>query len=228
MLRSRKLLPAVAALAVAVLLGTSYPARAAFSLTLHETGFADQTITDNGAGDLSSATGGVITFAGTYGTFDIQISVGTSNSASGAQPAQLTINNTSITSTSGGSLTVTLTDTGFTAPGTGNAFLDTQLSTTQLPLGSTVTSHSEVNGTAGGDVALNTVSGGLREDIVAIGTTPYTLSNVTTFNLAGAGTLQFTGITTATAVPAPAGVVLALTGLPVLGLGWLRRRRKRA
>lgn len=221
MLRSRKLLPAVAALAVAVLLGTSYPAQAAFTLTFHEAGFADQTVTDVGGT-------GVISYNGSFGTFRIQGNFATSNSADGVQPAQLTIANTSISSTGGGTLTVTLADTGFTAPGTGSAFLDTQLSTTQLPANSTVTSHSAVNGTAGGNVQLTTVGGGLREDIANIGTNPYTLSNVTTFVLNSNGTVQFTGITTATAVPAPAGVVLALTGLPVLGLGWLRRRRKRA
>jgi len=46
---------------------------------------------------------------------------------------------------------------------------------------------------------------------------------------AGGAQFQFTGTTTLTAVPAPAGVVLALTALPVLGLGrWVRRRRKLA
>jgi len=217
----------LAVLAGAALAAGPSPAHAAFTLTLHETGFADQIVTDNNisSGDVDSR-GGVITFSGTFGTFNIQISVGTSNSASGVQPGQLTINNTSITTTSGGALTVTLADTGFTAPGTGNAFLDTQLSTTQLPTGSTVTSHSAVNGTAGGNVTLNTVSGGLREDIVLVGTNPFTLSNVTAFNMAGAGTLQFTGITTVTAVPEPGTMAMAFSALPLLGLGYWRHRRR--
>ncbi len=49
----------------------------------------------------------------------------------------------------------------------------------------------------------------------------YTFSDFT--NSAKAGSLS-AGSTVA-AVPAPAGLVLALTGLPVFGAGWLRRRR---
>jgi len=216
----------LAVLAGAALMASPPSAHAAFTLTLHEAGFADQTITDNGAGDLSNTTSGVITFAGAFGTFDIQISVGTSNSAAGVQPAQLTINNTSITSTGGsGTLSVTLTDTGFTAPGTGSALLDTQLSTTQLPLGTTVTSHSVLNGTAGGNVQLTTVGGSLREDVATIGTNPYTLSNITTFSLAGNGTLQFTGITTVTAVPEPGTMAMTFSAISLFGLGYWRRRK---
>jgi hypothetical protein len=51
-------------------------------------------------------------------------------------------------------------------------------------------------------------------------------------NLTASGadhTTSYSGNVTATAVPAPAGAVLALTGLPVLGIGgWLRRRKQPA
>jgi len=66
--------------------------------------------------------------------------------------------------------------------------------------------------------------------VTTFATAPFSLSNEFRFALltiAGGGqSLQFTGTTSLTALPAPAGVVLALTALPVLGFGhWLRRRR---
>src|SRR5437868_2242744 len=72
-------------------------ARATFQLTIAETGGPSVTATDNGSGDLDATPGSII-FSGPVGDFSIQISVGTSNSASGSLPAQLTINNTSISS----------------------------------------------------------------------------------------------------------------------------------
>jgi len=52
----------------------------------------------------------------------------------------------------------------------------------------------------------------------------YSLYTVVTVTFTGAGSVSFNEITGVT--PVPAGLVLALTGIPVLGLGtWFRRRR---
>jgi len=64
-------------------------------------------------------------------------------------------------------------------------------------------------------------------------TVPFSLSNqldVIGITLNAGAQLNLTGTTTlSTAVPAPPAAVLALTGLPFLGIGeWLRRRRKQA
>jgi len=209
--------------AAGALLANPSPAHAAFTLTLQETGFGPITITDNGAGDVSGASG-VITFSGAFGDFFVQVSTGSSNSAGGTEPAQLTINSLSITGASSSALTITLTDTGFTAPTTSQVELRSQLSTTQLPLGTTVTFTSSLNGSAGTPLTLTTVGGTTGLDIKALGGTPFTLSNVTTFNLTAAGTVQATGITTATS-PEPATVAMVATALPILGLGYWRRRR---
>jgi len=73
----------------------------------------------------------------------------------------------------------------------------------------------------------NTVSKGTT--VVA---TPFSLSNQFTFtslSLANGASVQLTGTTQLTAVPAPPTVVLALGGLPALCLGqWLQRRRQQA
>lgn len=63
------------------------------------------------------------------------------------------------------------------------------------------------------------------------GGTPFSLTDVLTFTFtldAGSGqTAANVSASTVASVPAPAGVVLALSGLPVLGIGtWLRRRRQ--
>jgi len=89
----------------------------------------------------------------------------------------------------------------------------------------TVTPIQNVTGSSSGNATVATVSAA-----------PFSLSNEFRFVNAGGLTLlaipgggaafQFTGTTQLTAVPAPAGVVLALAGLPVLGFGWLRRRNK--
>jgi len=226
MIRFRNFLPLAAAVLIgAATLGAPTQAHAAFTLTLHETGFSDVTITDNGVGDASLATG-VISFSGSFGDFNVQVTTGSSNSTSGTQPAQLTINSLSITGASSSSLRLTLTDTGFTAPSSGLAGVRNQLSSTQIPQGTTVTYQSTVAGTATPQLSLNGVGGVVGFASVNIGATPYTITSVTNLTLGAAGTVQMTGITQV-AVPAPAGVVLALTAVPFLGLGsWLRRRKQ--
>ena len=240
MIRLRRLLPlAAAALFGATVLGAPTEAQAAFKLTIAESGGASVTIEDGGSGDLASQSG-TIMFAGALGDFNIQLSMGTSTAnPNGIGPAQLTINNTSISS--GGfsgtrTITITLEDTGFTSPGVGNGNMLSQLSTTQVPTGTSVTFQSILDNPGTGNdysgtlLSLNTVGGSSANDFVEIGSSPYTLRNVTTYTMVGQGsgnmiTVQSTGATVVT--PAPAGLILALSGLPVLGLGcWLRRRGK--
>jgi len=230
MIRFRNFLPLVAVLVGAAILGAPTRAHAAFTLTLHETGFTDVVVTDGGGGDVA-ALGGVITFAGNFGDFTIQVTTGSSNSAAGVQPAQLTINSLAITSMTGvvipsAPLVITLADTGFTAPTPGLAGMESQLSTTQAPQGTNVTFQSFVNATPGTLLNLNGVGGQVVDELVTVpGGPSYALSNVTTITLTQSGTVQTTGITLV-AVPAPAGVVLALTAGPFLGMGyWLRRRK---
>jgi len=70
---------------------------------------------------------------------------------------------------------------------------------------------------------------GSTAEVVTSATPLYSLSNqldIIGITLGAGAQLNLTGTTTLSTVPAPAGVVLALTGLPILGLGhWLRRRK---
>jgi len=237
MVRFRNFLPVVAFLVGVAILGAPAHAQAGFQMTLSDSDGNSVVINDNnsplGSGlDLDAGTGRIV-FSGALGAFDIQLDVGTSNAPGTPTLAQLTINNTSIST--GGfvgdkTVTVTLQDTGFTSP-TGPTTMESQVSTTQLPANSNVTFQSFLNGNPGTLLSLNTVGGTRVGNDVNISTTPYTLKNVTTFTVHGQGvgtslTVQTTGLT-AVAVPAPPAVVLALTGLPFAGFGvWLRRRRK--
>lgn len=244
MIRFRNFMPLmVAALVGAATLGAPTRAQAGFSMTISESGGPSVTINDNDlplgtASDSASQLGRII-FNGSVGDFDFQVSVGTSNAPGTANLAQLTINNLSI-STLGfagdKTVTVTLSDTGFMTP-TGVQGLISQLSSTQLPTGSSISYQSSV--TAGGPpvlgslLSLSTVGGTSANNSVNITTAPYTLTSVTTYTVHGAGvgntlTVQTTGLT-AVVVPAPAGAVLALTGVPCMSLGcWLRRRLRKA
>jgi len=226
----------VAALVGAAILGAPTQAQAAFKMTLSDSDGNSFVVNDNNiplgtALDLDPTSGQII-FTGALGAFNIQISVGTSNAPGTPSLAQLTINNTSISSlgfAGDKTVTVTLSDTGFTSP-TGLTTMESQLSTTQLPANSNVTFQSFLNGNPGTLLNLNTVGGTRIGNAVNITSTPFTLANTTTYTVHGQGvgttlTVQTTGLT-AVAVPAPAGLVLALTGLPVAGFGWLRRRTK--
>jgi len=210
--------------ATGALLANPSPARAAFTLTLQQ-GASVVSVTDNGAGDTNPLIG-LIGFNTAVGNIDATGSVASSNSTDGVDPAQLGIVQLAANTDTGGTLIVTLQDTGFTAPSAGPASMTSQLSTTQLPLGTTITLTSFLNAMTGTPLTLLTTGGTTGTDVVNIGGTPYTLGNVTTFTLEGRAALLFTGNTTVTAAPEPATVAMAATALPILGLGWWRRRRR--
>jgi hypothetical protein len=211
---------AVVLAAGAVLAGPS-PARATFTLTLHETGFTDAVYGDNGAGVIFIS-------GGSFGDFAFQADIATSNSQSGVAPATLTINQLAFRNQAQGSksLTITIQDDGFTAPSPGQVIMTTQLATISLTnAGDTVSERSYLNGVGGTLLSLGTApSGDKVQDVVQETSSPYTLTNVTTLNLSKGGMIASVGSTTV-ATPAPAGALLALTGVPFLGLGLLRRRK---
>jgi hypothetical protein len=217
-----KRLAILVVLAGAALLVSPPSAHAAFTLTLHETGFADQVFTPN-------AGPGAIVIATTIGHFTFQADIATSNSPGSVSPAVLSLSQTSITTTGGGTLTITVNDTGFTAPGTGLATVTTQLSTTSLTAGGSVSILSRVNGTqVGPTLTLGTAAAGtMGSGNINIGTPPFTLTNVTTVTLTAGGMLQSTGNTTVAPVPEPATLFMAFAAVPIFGLGYWRQRRRK-
>jgi len=97
------------------LLFLGLPAQAAFKLELSCPACPTQTITDNGAGDLAPGIPGLIINNAVIGTFTLSSNTGSSKPLIGP-PAQLSLNSLNVTATAGSTLTLRLTDTGFTNP----------------------------------------------------------------------------------------------------------------
>jgi len=237
MIRLRNLLPLATIVAGLAALAMPSSAKAAFQLKLQEDGGAVTTITN-------PVSAGPASFSGVFGDFLIGISFGNSNSPGGPNGVvnQSTI---SITNLSGATHTlhVSASAQDFTTPN----------SPPPLTLLDTV-SGSLIAGTLTGDwqgyadstnalfgtgfagqlltFSANTLSTSFSEDGSVTGFSPngatYSISVFGNLTLAGGTSVTLAGgnAQTLAAVPAPAGLILALTGLPVFGAaGWMRRRR---
>jgi len=236
MRRFRNFLPlVVAALACVATLGLASPARAGFTVTLHETGFADQTI---------NLTSGTINDTGNvnFGDYKVNISAfdsapGISTLFGGALVSQNTFTVTTITP-AGADLQITVQDDTFASGpyGTGSGVtVSNSLSTTAISDG-VVTAHGFMIGASTlttTDISLTgpTLSGSVANSasgsVAPLGST-FTLGNMSNVHFTGGnGQANFT-VTTVAPVPEPATLLAAFTGLP-LGLGvWMRRRRQKA
>lgn len=227
-----------AAVAVISLVGMSSSAQAAFQMQIISSSAGTTTITDGGFNDSNTNTG-AITFVGSVGAYDIQVNTGLSKPVLGsAASPQLDLNYivNRLTAGAAETLTIKISDTGFTTspaplnlfvggtngPGTTSAFIagtglnnvvfNTADASTTVPTSGTFASGGAFSGAGVFTVPAN-------------GGNPYSLTvGVTLKNDGSAGASSADAHLTP--VPAPAGLVIALTGMPVLGLGaWIRRRR---
>ncbi len=98
-------------LSTVLLLATPPAAQAGFFLVLQSGGLT-QVIGDNGAGDTNSTTGN-ITNTTSIGNFSVVSTSGTSKPLYSSPPGHIDLTNFSLSTSTGGSLTVTLFDTGF-------------------------------------------------------------------------------------------------------------------
>jgi len=226
-------------------LGLAAPAKAAYTVTLSQAGFSDLVIIDNVQNDNNPAVG-AIGFAGDFGSFTgtatnpdgISIQSSTNGAATG-NASSLTgfLTNTTVevrnnsTGTNPATLTVVTSADNFTNPTTPLVTVDTLLQPTRTTGPGSITSSGEsfLNGTSVGQVGPipNT---GFDEDIQTVagpGGAVYTLSNTLTITAARnqSASVKIDTIVSAAAVPAPASLLMALTGTPLLGAYyWLRRR----
>ena len=234
-------------LAVVAAMALHSSARAAFTVTLSVQGFGSQTISDNGAGDTDVRTN-FINSIGAIDGYTYAITANT-NSPSGGFGGQfvvqqnalvtansettgaLTIFTSSDDFTTGSASAVTLSVFNALAETTFNRGVAIAITTITPPGGSTGTTPEAT--VLGGPIP----SSDQTTSRVVVSSNPFTISNTLTITgltrLAGEGIPQFNGSLTSTAlddggasaanvVPAPAGIVLAVTALPLFGL--LRRR----
>jgi len=102
-----------AAIAATILFCADSPALAEMKLRLTQ-GATQETIADGGAGDING-NDGAITFLGSVGSFDLNVTTGLSKPfRGGADDPLLDLNSINTTSGEAGVLTIELTDTGFT------------------------------------------------------------------------------------------------------------------
>lgn len=250
MVRFRKLLPAAMALAAAVLLAAPPSARANITIQISTDGGATFDAGGSGVGSaFDTATFGTVTIlvtatsnqpANSPNAQIQQVQIDTNNSGSSAQSL---------------ALVVRISDQSFTLP-VGPSTLSSSFSGTTGPNvtapGATFQSTVDYSNTLFGGlpgivtpgptdspgpqtVIIPNIPSGTQgfnaTATVHTNATPnfslsneFTLANLT---IGAASSLQLTGTTNLSAVPAPATMVLALGSLPLLGFGgWLRRRKQ--
>jgi len=238
---------------LAVLLGAAFAgspsrARADFALQIYD---GSTLITP-----VSMTTSSGITYSATTSNFQLTFGAAVTNSPGVAGVGNMQVGNIAVTrlnsqTTTPPTLTIVFTATDYTTPNAAPLFLSSSASLVGT-LGSGAVSYQsyvDTNNTMfGGFVADSGVTTtGLQQsgiinsnptNAAALATASamfspslpvkYSLTSVTKITLNGAGdSISMVGSTAVTA-PAPAGLVLALTGLPCLGLAWLRRRKQQA
>ena len=239
--RSFRKLAALALVAWGGFWATPPPARADFELTLSEAGSSVSSLT---LSDTSQGTPGVIQYSGNFGNFWLQFTFATSNSpGTAAGNGIVTIANTNLTNKDSvaHTLTISVSSTGFITPGIDQLYSTASGSITRYSASGDFTSYVDRNNTLFGtsDIAAPTLSfsgaaltnnasfsGTSISDNFSVGNNAYSITNVSDYTLAGGGSLTLSGGNSETVAPAPSGVVLALSGVPLLAVGcWLRRRR---
>lgn len=202
-------------------------ANAAFVLTLEDiTAPGSATVIYDGAGNDFSGVDGVIVYSGIVGNFNVNVTTGVSAPVIG--PGRLDLNSINVSSGSGGTLVVRLSDTDFSGP----AYPSYQAAYGGTTDGSVDFSflydaaNTEFGGAsfATGSFTASPGSNAFADDILGsiLPTAPYSLSIVATITH-GAGNLATSFNAGAAPIPLPAAAYLL--GSALLGLGFARHRR---
>lgn len=206
-----------------LILGVSSQAQADLTLTLFD-GTTTVSVADGSGLDGNNLVG-VVTYSGSLGVWELNVTTGISTSTGGAYMDLNSVNGTGVTgltSNAAGTLTITLTDSLFAVPSTGY----------ELQLGGTL------NNGVGNSIALSVyndsvqlINSGVITDGVygytGAGTTsssaPSAMSIVAVITHADAGTTSFD----ANIHPAPIPAAVWLLGSGLVGLVGIRRRSKK-
>jgi hypothetical protein len=224
-------------LATALLLGAASSARADLEIALAEDGGPAFTVVAKGASFTSAS------FTGTFGDFTVTIFGAASDN--GAALSDLLSADVKVTNNSGAAHTLHFfaTQDGYSLPAGSplmvEAGLAGTLNTGLMTLTDVFQAWADANNglfaipgtfTTGKQDA--TMNGSTFDTGSATGlfnrTGNYSVTSEVNYELSGGGSANFsTHVNLTPAVPAPAGILLAIAGLPCLGVGtWLRRRAK--
>jgi hypothetical protein len=228
MIKRRKALHVGAALvAAAIYFGVVSPASATLTLTLTDVGTGATT------GPLTDLGTGQITFNAALGNFTSNVTTALGQPKA---PVPGTLDLNSVNSASkADTLVILVVETGASIGATSGTGLATSLiGGTIAPTGSSLVAKSwydanNVGGVGVGTLIMNsTFPDGAFSGKATAGVSlksPFALTEQVTITYAGPGTTSF-DFSTDVVVPAPAGLVLALTGLPCMVAGaWIRRRK---
>jgi hypothetical protein len=207
---------------------------------------ATKTISDGGVDDGSAGANGRIVFDGTVGKLSVIVTVGLS------KPSPLVTNTPfqaqmdvqiSLSSTDGGTFSIQLTDTGFSINGTTyilqNSLLVNGITGASLTANTVVdmtgsglnefTPASSVNGTtivsAGALGPVNSAPASLQNSSSFAGTSPFSMNMIINTTVQPGGSITSLDYKSTIITPAPAGVFVVLSAVPVLGVAGLLRRR---
>ncbi len=241
MMHRKLLFLSAALLGAAALLAAPSQARADLIISLQEAGVNGGAITTfaSTATDFSS-----VSKTGTYGDFTVTIFGGSSDNAatmSDILSSTTSVQNSNLLTSGEHTLVLYVTQTNYTLPTGPKLNVQSSLggSINQGTLGLTgvfqayADKNNNANGTGdfsnGPQNANQTGSSydtGSANGLFTRGSGSYSLTSVITFDLSAGGKANFSSQENVTQAPAPAAVVLALVGMPFLGVGaWWRRRK---
>jgi len=232
----------VAFLAGAAILGAPSQAHATFKLFLQEAGVNGGAITEVASGaDFTSIQVGFPT-AFTYGDFEVKVLSGSSDNAATLSDPLSSTNSVKNVSGSVKTLSIYVSQTNYTLPADPKLSVESgmggSVNTGTLVLTNIFQAFADKNNTILGMSDYSngpqnaTQTGSTFDTGSASGTFNrtgnFSLTSVATVTLSSGGVINYSNHINVTA-PAPAGVLLVLTGLPFLGIGtWLRRGKVKA
>jgi hypothetical protein len=221
----RRLMMAAIVAGIAVLVGPS-TSEAAFKLRLSDDNGATWTTVEDQVllpVPDSNPTVGAVTFIGSVGAFTVNVTTGVSKPV--LSSGIMDLNSINVTSVGGGTLLVELTDTDFAGPAPGYSFHvgGTTSGSASFEAGGTNSNAEFDLSNSTGPIAVSAPAFSFSSGFASGGANPFSLTIRAIITHSGPGNTSFNA--ELRPVPAPAGLILAATALPFVGL--LRRRLRK-